>query len=165
MSKEVLDIARSFLPAFAEEDSKKSEYLGYRLCNFSRHQAIELTGIHPKTLSRWKEDANFALIDGESMSFLRTQLANDYLDMQFTRNFHLVLQKDFRILYKDATTPHDMLPSEVEYLNKIRQHYTPQSLAMVKQMLSGGTVDQPFDFTKITISVQKETQQIKFEKE
>lgn len=153
---EALDLARSALPMFEEEDTKKSLYLSYRLSNFSRFQSVELSSIHRKTLARWTEaDPNFAYIDGEGIGEMRKQLANEFLDMQFTRNFHLVLQKDFKILYKDAINQ-QLSPNESEYLNKIRQHYTPQSLAMMKQLLGGGTVEQPFDFTKLTISIRRE---------
>lgn len=153
---ETLDLARSALPAFDEEDTKKSLYLGYRLSNFSRLQSVELSGIHRKTLARWTEaDPNFAALDGEGIGEYRKRFASEYLDMQFTRNFHLVLQKDFKILYKDATGQ-QMSPNEVDWLSKIHNHYTPQSLAMIKQLLKGGTVEQPFDFTKLTISIRRE---------
>jgi len=153
---EALDLARSALPAFEEEDTKKSLYLSYRLSNFSRLQSVELAGIHRKTLARWTEaDQNFAYIDGQGITEMRKQLANEFLDMQFTRNFHLVLQKDFKLLYKDAIGQ-DLSPNDVEYLHKIRNHYTPQSLAMMKQLLGGGSVDQPFDFTKLTLTIRRE---------
>ena len=153
---EALDLARSALPMFEEEDTKKSLYLSYRLSNFSRLQSVELSGIHRKTLARWTEaDPNFAYIDGQGITEMRKQLANEFLDMQFTRNFHLVLQKDFKILYKDAMNQ-QLLPNEVEYLSKIRQHYTPQSLAMMKQLLGGGTVEEPFNFTKLTLTIRRE---------
>jgi len=160
-----LDLARSAMPAFEEEDTKKSLYLGYRLSNFSRSQSLELTGIHRKTVARWREaDSNFAFIDGEGISDMRKTLANEYLDMEYTRNFHLVLQKDFKILYKDATNQ-SLTPCESEYLAKIRAHYTPQSLAMMKQILGGGTMEQPFDFTKLTISIRRERESVEIRSE
>jgi len=67
----------------------------------------------------------------------------------------LVLQKDFRILFKEATEG-TLTDDEKGYLLKIRQHYTPQSLAMVKQLLGGGNVEKPFDFTKLTLTIKKE---------
>lgn len=161
---EALDIARSILPSFNEEDSKKSEYLGYRLNFFSRQEATELTGIHPKTVTRWREDPQFALIDGDGLTTLRKTLQTEFTDMQFSRNFHMVLKKDFRILYKDACSQ-PLTEYEQDYLIKIRQHYTPQSLAMVKQLLNGGTVEEPFNFTKLTLTIKRETEQIEMKRE
>ena len=89
------------------------------------------------------------------MSDLRKKLSTEYIDMEFTRNFHLVLQKDFRVLFKDATDE-TLNDDEKGYLLKIRQHYTPQSLAMVKQLLGGGNIEKPFDFTKLTLTIKKE---------
>jgi len=167
---ETLDIARSYLPILDGEDSKKSQYLSYRITNFSRAMATELTGIHRKTVARWREeDPAFAWIDGEGLSEARKTLANEVIDMQFTRNFHLVLQKDFRILYKDHMnslgTGLPLTEEEQAYMLKIRQHYTPQSLAMVKQILAGGTVEEPFNFTKLTMTIKREREQIEIIKE
>ena len=83
--------------------------------------------------------------------------------MQFTRNFHLVLEKDFKVLYKDAIGD-ELTENDIKYLEKIRQHYTPQSLAMVKQLLGGGTVDQPFDFTRLTMTIKREQIEIREER-
>jgi len=162
---EIEGIALSMVPHFAD-DGKKAHYLSYRLANFSFRESCTLGEVSEKQVRRWREaDENFKYLDTEGLTELRKQMAAEYLDMQFTRNFHLVLQKDFRILYKDATVSvgEPLTEAEEKYLEKIRQHYTPQSLAMVKQLLGGGTTDQPFDFTKLTMEIKRE--QITFVKE
>ena len=169
---ETESIALAFVPSFAD-DSKKATYLSYLVSNFAHREACQLTPVSEKQVGRWKDaDPNFALVCGVQLPQLRKEFANQFIDMQFTRNFHLILQKDFRILYKDAVlsqiiadgkTPTDsqrLYESEVRYMEKIRQHYTPQSLAMVKQLLGGGTVDQPFDFTKLTMRIKTEQVEI-----
>ncbi len=152
---ETESIAQSFIPTFSD-DSKKATYLSYLIANFAHREACQLTPVSEKQVKRWKDaDENFLRICGEGLRELRKQFANQFIDMQFTRNFHLVLQKDFNVLFKDAKG--EMLTdNETKYLEKIRQHYTPQSLAMVKQLLGGGTVDHPFDFTELTMKIKRE---------
>jgi hypothetical protein len=152
---EVESIAQSFVPTFSD-DSKKANYLSYLIANFAHREACQLTPVSEKQVRRWKDaDENFEKLCTSGLTELRKQFANQFIDMQFTRNFHLVLQKDFRVLYKDALGG-KLDENENKYLEKIRQHYTPQSLAMVKQLLGGGTVEQPFDFTRLTLSIKRE---------
>lgn len=148
-------IAKAFVPSFTDND-KKTTYLSYLIANFAHREACQLTPVSEKQVRRWKDaDLNFDHICGEGLQALRKEFANVFIDMQFTRNFHLVLEKDFRILYKDALGQ-ELTENEFAYLAKIRQHYTPQSLAMVKQLLGGGSVEQPFDFTKLTMTIKRE---------
>lgn len=152
---ETESIAQAFVPTFSD-DNKRATYLSYLIANFAHREACQLTPVSEKQVRRWKDaDEDFRRICGEGLPDLRKQFASQFIDMQFTRNFHLVLQKDFRVLYKDAIGD-ELTENEYKYLEKIRQHYTPQSLAMVKQLLGGGTVEQPFDFTKLTMTIKRE---------
>ena len=156
---ETEQIATSLLPLLDGDgfDAKRAEYLSKRVCNFTMREACKLADVSEKSVRRWREaDPEFHQLDTEGMTDLRKQLSAQYVDIEFTRNFHLVMQKDFKILYKDATEPDKITEAEANYLNKIRQHYTPQSLAMVKQLVGGGTVDKPFDFTKLTLEIKRE---------
>jgi len=163
MITELEQIASSMLPRLMDDgfgatpESKRADYLSKRICNFSVRESCQLAQVSEKSVRRWREaDLEFNRLDTEGMTELRKALSTQLLDFQFTRNMHLVLQKDFRVLYKDAVEPEHMTEKDTEYLNKIRQHYTPQSLAMVKQLLGGGTVEKPFDFTKLTLSIKRE---------
>lgn len=149
------ELIRTGIPEFSD-DSKKAVYLSYRISNFSVRESCKLTDVSMRQVHRWRAaDDDFAHIDGDGLTELRKSMANEYLDMQFTRNFRMVMEKDFRVLYKDATGD-ELSAVDVSYLHKIRQHYTPQSLAMVKQLLNGGTVQEPFDYTKLTLEIQRE---------
>lgn len=153
---ETENIAQAFVPTFSD-DNKKATYLSYLIANFAHREACKLTPVSEKQVRRWKDaDPNFVHICTDGLSALRKEFASTFIDMQFTRNFHLVLQKDFNVLYKDAIGEVPLTKEETDYLVKIRQHYTPQSLAMVKQLLGGGTVDQPFDFTRLTMTIKRE---------
>jgi len=152
---ETESIAQSFVPTFSD-DNKKATYLSYLIANFAHREACKLTPVSEKQVRRWKDaDENFVNMCGDGLPALRKEFASSFLDMQFTRNYHLVLQKDFKILYKDALGQ-ELTENETRYLEKIRQHYTPQALGMVKQLLGGGTVDQPFDFTRLTMTIKRE---------
>ena len=151
---ETKSIAESIVPTFAD-GGKKADYLSYRITNFSFREACQLAHVSEKQVHRWRDsDPNFNHLDTDGLSELRKSMANQFLDMQFTRNMQLVLQKDFRVLYRDALGL-QLQPSEVEYLSKIRQFYTPQALAMVKQLVGGGDIKQPFDFTRMVMSIQE----------
>ena len=162
-------IAKSFLPMLVDDGfgdtttAKRAEYLSKRICNFSVRESCQLANVSEKTVRRWRNtDPDFLRIDTEGMTELRKNFSTEYIDMQFTRNFHLVLQKDFKILYKDATNG-GLTEGEEKYLEKIRVHYTPQSLAMVKQLLGGGNTQEPFDFTKTIFKMK--LQQIEISQE
>ena len=163
---DIEEMASSMLPLLKNDgfgdttEAKRADYLSKRICNFSVRESCKLANVSEKSVRRWRDaDSHFLHLDTEGMTDLRKTLSTQLIDMEFTRNFHLVLQKDFRVLYKDAIG--DVLSeSENEYLMKIRQHYTPQSLAMVKQLLGGGTVETPFDFTKLTMTIKREQIQI-----
>ena len=161
---ETENIAQSFIPTFSD-DNKKATYLSYLIANFAHREACKLTPVSEKQVRRWKDaDPNFLTICTDGLQALRKEFASTFIDMQFTRNFHLILQKDFKVLYKDAVGEVELTENENQYLGKIRQHYTPQSLAMVKQLLGGGTVDQPFDFTRLTMTIKREQIEIKEER-
>ncbi len=166
---ETEEMASSMLPMLMNDgfgettEAKRADYLSKRVCNFSVRESCKLAGVSEKSVRRWRNaDPHFLHLDTEGMTDLRKQLSVEFIGMEFTRNFHLVLQKDFRILYNDATDV-PLTSDEKEYLLKIRQHYTPQSLAMIKQLLGGGTVDAPFDFTRLTMTIKREQIEIRQE--
>jgi hypothetical protein len=157
---ETLNILVSGIPQLDGDEisHKKALYLSYRISNFTVHESCALVPCSMKQVKRWRDaDENFRKLDGEGLTELRKKMGMEFLDMQFTRNFRMVMERDFRILYKEATEGIGGLTrSEITYAEKIRQHYTPQSLALVKQLLAGGNSDAPFDFTKFVMEIQRE---------
>lgn len=162
-STNVEEIAKGLLPQLFGDgigdtsESKRADYLAKRVCYFSVRESCQLAGIHEKSVRRWREsDPAFMELDTVGITKLREYLSASLVDIQFTRNFHLVLAKDFKVLYKDATEPETMTKADYAYLEKIRQFYTPQALAAVKGILSGKSGDEPFDFTKMVVTLQRE---------
>ncbi len=150
-------IAEALLPYYTEGD-KKANFLKYIIAGFSKMEAVKLVDIHLKTVHRWEEDPVFMALLEKSRTDLRDELANKLVDIEFTRNFMLTLQKDFKVMFKDATG--EILTTEEEkYLVAIRKFYTPQQYAMVKQLASGNGHSDAFDFTKTVLEIRlsKET--------
>jgi hypothetical protein len=149
-------IVEAALP-FYTDDTNKAKYLSWRLSGFSVLESCHLGGFHIKTIHRWRDaDQMFKKIDVEDMGDLRSKLSSQFLDREFTRNFRLVLEKDFKVLMQALYAPDAMSKLDADYMLKLRSHYTPQSLAMIKQLVGGGTVKEPFDFSKYVLTLTKE---------
>ena len=147
-------MVQSFIPSFIE-GVKKATYLGYLIAGFSRIEAKRLTGIHDKTLTRWTQgDPDFVAFL-EKIPSVRKDLSNQLIDLEYTRNFKLVLAKDFRVLYKDAIKE-PLTDQEQSYLNTIRKFYTPQHLGMLRQLLAGNVAvkEDALDWTKTVLEIR-----------
>jgi len=152
-------LVQAFLP-WAIEGDNKAAYLGYLIAGFSKAESAKLAGIHYKTPLRWS-DPNSPWYDKAFTTFIskipevRKDLSNQMLDLEYTRNFKLVLSKDFRVLLKDATKQ-PMTEQEVAYLNIIRKFYTPQHLGLLRQLLAGNTdvKEDALDWTKTVLEIR-----------
>ena len=148
-------IAHALLPYYTD-GSNKARYLTYIMSGFSVTESIELAHVHLKTVYRWRDDDPiFVELEAKAKTTLRKQLSDQLLDIEFTRNFRLVLAKDQVVLYKDATGQ-DLTTDEVDYIKIIRKFYTPQQFAMLRQMFSGnGEVKQEgFNFVKTVLELR-----------
>jgi len=156
-------IAEAMVPYFPE-DEKKSRYLSFRVAGFTFREALAMVGVHEKTVKRWrKSDPAFAAIDLTGLSELKKQLGAEYLNIEFTRNFRMVLEKDFRVLGKSLNG--GVLSKEEDaYLLKLRAFYTPQQLVAIQQLI-GEAKDEAFDFTRMVLEIRREKEQIILTKE
>lgn len=148
-------IALSLIP-FYTDGGKKASYLSYITTGFSVMEAAKLAKVTLKTIRLWRNgDPVFAVLEGKAHTELREELANHLLDIEYTRNFRLIMAKDFKVLFKDATDQ-TLTSDEKEYLQVIRKFYTPQQLMMIKQLIVGtdGTKQEAFDFTKTVIEMR-----------
>ena len=141
---EVENIAQNLLPL--PQDSNKYKYLVHRISGLSMREACELVGCTDKHVHNWRRDEEFRKLDGLGMTELRQQLSDQYTNIEFTRNFHLVLQKDFDVLLKSVNG--ELTKEEEKYLLKLRAYYTPQHLLAMKQLVGEVAKDDGFDFTK-----------------
>lgn len=149
---------QSLIPHYLEGD-RKAAFLGYLVAGFSKAEATKLTKIHKKTLTRWYQgDPDFVKFL-DQIPEVREKLSNQILDLEYTRNFKLVLSKDFQVLYKDAIKDQPggkpLTPQEEEYLQHIRKFYTPQHLLMLRQLLTGDNKSgEAFDFTRTVLEIR-----------
>ena len=133
-------MVQSLIPLYLDGD-KKAAFLGYLVAGFSKAEAQKLAGIHRKTLTRWTQ-GDPAFVDFlAKLPTVRQGLSDQLLDIEFTRNFRLVLSKDFRILYKDAVGK-QLTEQEAAYLLAIRKFYTPQHMVTLRQLLTGEGKDK-----------------------
>ena len=152
-------IAQSLLPYYLD-GGKKAKYLSYLVAGFSTREATKLAKVEYHSIKRWRrDDPNFADIETRSTTEIRKQLSDQLVDIEFTRNFRLIMAKDFEVLYKDATGA-TLTEKDYQYLLTIRKFYTPQQFAMIRQLVSSsnGDDEEAFNFTKtvLTIRLEKE---------
>lgn len=151
-------MAQSLLPFYifsTQEYNKKARYLSYLVAHFSVMEACKLAKVHLKTVMRWRrEDPSFYLVEKQCGTELAKKLSDELIDIEFTRNFRLIMAKDFQILFKDAAGA-GLTEKEQQYLMVIRKFYTPQQLATIKQLVSGdGQQNEAFDFTKTVLEIR-----------
>lgn len=147
-------IARSIIPWPYDDD--KSRYLGLRASGFTRREACKFLGIANNTVSWWKSAyPDFNKIE-DNLPEYRKILAHEYVDIEYTRNFRLVLEKDFRVLVKSLKTMEELAveddmwsKTDNEYLLKIRGQYTPQMLKAISDLAQGVKDDKEFNFMDV----------------
>jgi hypothetical protein len=153
-------LSQTLVPLYIEGDNK-ARFLGYLIAGFSKIEAKRLVGIADITLVRWMNgDPDFVSVLNK-IPELREQLGNQLLDLEFSRNFKLIMEKDFKVLWKDAIGA-EMTPGEENYLLVIRKFYTPQHLGMMKQMLTGNIDNkkEAFDWTKMVVEMRVSKEEI-----
>ena len=114
-------------------------------------------GLTRSWLTDARQDDKFTDLE-ERIPELRKVLSQEYTEMDFYRNFRMVLEKDHRVLRTslgmelvvDEETG-EMVPEQLsafdqQYLLKMRGAYTPQQLQLLKAIASGGRED--FNFAR-----------------
>jgi len=118
-------------------DSRKARYLGYRASGFTIREALAMVGCKQRTAEHWRrEDSAFAAQEAQ-LPELRKKLGFEFANMEFLRNYRLILQKDFDIIGKSMEKNYTMTKHEAAYLLKARGSYSPQQLDIIKNFLSG----------------------------
>jgi hypothetical protein len=152
-------VVEGIIPYFSFDD-KKTKYLSYRATGFTIREARKLTGLKwDRTIRDWrKADPLFAYWDGEGLLRLQEEVGDRFLLSEFSRNFRLVLEKDYRVIHRSMTAENEggqLSDQDEAYLLKIRSFYTPQQLQAIKQVLTkqaGG--DEDFDFNTFVKNMQ-----------
>ena len=151
-------IAHTLIPW--HRDDEKARYLGYLACGFSLREALQLIERSKPWLSLARHDPKFADLENR-IPEIRKELAKEYVEIEFFRNFRLALEKDFRVLWQ-SINPHKIeMPQldgtiklvdepmgrqDFEYLLKIRSQYNPQQLQILEAIVH--STGDGFNFSK-----------------
>lgn len=151
-------LVEALVPYFPD-DSNKSRYLSYRACGFTVTESIGYAGITLRTLRRWRAaDAEFRRLDTKDIATLRNAVGDSFLEMEYRRNYRLVLQSDFDIISKHLKSKENggdpLTDKEHQYLLKVRSHYTPQQMEILSKLTSGDEDRESFDWTEMVLSVR-----------
>lgn len=144
-------ITQSILPYNFDDD--KARYLGLRSSGFTIREALKLIGKAHSTLSLWRKSPEFVNLE-DRLPELRRQLSLEYANLEFLRNYRLILEKDYRVIKKSLTET-ELLPQEHSYLLKMRSHYTPQQLQIIEALLGLGEASGGFDFTQAILELSR----------
>jgi len=132
-------IAASLLPW--RKDDYRSKYLGYLACGFTTEESLYMLGLKLDWLEEQRTYPDFAEFELR-VPEIRKELSREYIELDFFRNFRMVLEKDYRVLKKalEADIMEDGRPlgqQDHQYLLKMRSAYTPQQLQILEQVMKG----------------------------
>ncbi len=152
-------IAGALIPY--SRDDEKAKYLGYLACGFSVREALHAVDRAKSSLSAWRHDSTFTDLENR-IPEIRKELAKEYIELEFFRNFRLALEKDYRVLSKSlnpdkraifdddghvvGTEETPLSRQDHEYLMKLRSQYNPQQLQILEAIVSG--TDSGFNFAR-----------------
>ncbi len=142
--KEV-EAAASMIPY--RRDDVRSKYFGYLSCGFSDEEALYVLGLNRGWLETARQDDKFASLE-ERIPEFRKELSREYTELDFLRNFRMILEKDHRVIRKSLSMEFEendegemvvaeLTPYEHQYLLKLRTAYTPQQLQLLEAVVSG----------------------------
>lgn len=125
-------------------DDLRCKYLGYLACGFSDEESLYVLGLHRSWLEEARQDDKFLSLE-EHIPDMRKELSTEYTELDFYRNFRMVLEKDHRVLRKSLDMELDpetgevaeMSPFDQQYLLRLRSAYTPQQLQLLRAVVSG----------------------------
>ena len=157
-----ISAATSLIPY--RKDDLRAKYLGWMSSGFSDEEALFVLGLNIGWLELMRKDDKFCELE-ERIPEFRKELSREYADLDFSRNFRMVLEIDHRILRKsldmevdnDTGEPIEMTAFEQQYLLKLRSAYTPQQLQLLEAVARGS--DGGFNFAK-WVSENKEIIQL-----
>jgi len=140
-----VSIATTLIPW--RKDDKRARYLGYLACGFSPEESIYMLGLTLDWLAEQRADGEFSTFE-LSVPEIRKELSKEYIELDFFRNFRMVLEKDYRTLKKALEFDGAVMSNqEHQYLLKMRSAYTPQQLQILEQVMRG-VGDSDFNFAK-----------------
>ena len=141
-----ISAAATLIPYRRSDD--RAKYLGWLCSGFSDEEALYVLGLTRSWLSDARADSKFIELE-EHIPEFRKELSKEYIELDFQRNFRMVLEKDRRVirtslgmeLVEDEETG-EMVPEQLssfdqQYLLRLRSAYTPQQLQLLEAVVGG----------------------------
>lgn len=141
-------VASALIPYSRDDD--RARLLGYICCGLTTVEALKMIGRDKVWLDSIRiADPKFLELEGRVPEF-RKELAKEYVEIDFFRNFRLLLEKDYRIVKaslnpekitvtlangSDAEVDAPMTRQDFEYLLKMRSQYTPQQMQILESVV------------------------------
>ena len=155
MGSEIQLQANEFLRIITPQlDDSQLEYLSWRVCGFSKSEAMGFAYISKETEHEWAADEAFRTVEDTAIGQLQETFADEIMSRQQKRNARVVSGIDNKVIQKAFFQGIDMLSSsEFAYLSQIRNQYNPE----VRRILSdqtGKTVTLPDSFDEYIIMMR-----------
>lgn len=95
-----------------------------------------MLGLKVDWLEEQRADPEFSNVELH-VPEIRKELSKEYIELDFFRNFRMVLEKDYRVLRKALEVDSILSNQDHQYLLKMRSAYTPQQLQILEQVMKG----------------------------
>jgi len=126
-------IAQTLLPW--RRDDNRAKFFAFLACGILIEEALYMLGLDIAWLEEQRKSPDFCQFELR-LPEIRKELSKEYIELDFFRNFKLVLEKDYRIL-KKSIEEEELTKQEHEYLIKLRSAYSPQQLQILEQAMRG----------------------------
>ena len=132
-----VSIASSLIPY--DRDDERALYFGYRASGLSVRETLHMIQRSKPWLSLQRHDPVFVDL-GHRIPEFRRELSKEYVEIEFFRNFRLILEKDHQIIQKSLNLKRDETLSrqDQEYLIKLRSQYSPTQIQILEAIVQGG---------------------------
>ena len=128
--KEV-SVATTLIPW--RKDDIRARYMGYLACGFNPEEALYMLGLKAEWLEEQRLDESFNIFELK-VPEIRKELSKEYIELDFFRNFRMVLEKDYRVLKHALDLGGGLSNQEHQYLLKMRSAYTPSSYRYLSKL-------------------------------
>lgn len=126
-----------------DRDDERALYFGYRSSGLSVRETLNIIERSKAWLSGQRHDPVFVDLEGRIPEFRKT-LSKEYVELDFYRNFRLILHKDHQIIKRSLGMEKDengevvqLTNKDQEYLIKLRSQYSPAQIQILEQVVSG----------------------------
>ena len=153
-------IAKSIVPY--NRDDARARYLGLRSSGLGLREALRYIGKAQSTLSAWRHDPVFKDLEDRIPEF-RKELSLEYVNLEFVRNYRLILEKDYRVIKGSLEKDTELSKQDHDYLLKLRTHYTPQQLQIMETLVLGDSPGGGWNFTDMVLEASRTQERVRIE--